>query len=34
LAGITIIEARNIQGVKAGGSSSPFVKVRCAGVTQ
>jgi len=28
---ITIVEARNIQGLDAGGTSDPFIKVRCAG---
>ena len=31
LVGMTIIEARNIQGLDGGGTSDPFVKVRCAG---
>ena len=34
LASITIIEARNILGKDWQGTSDPFVKVRCAGVTQ
>ena len=34
LIGITIIEARCIQGKDAAGTSDPFVKVRCAGREQ
>ena len=34
MACITIIEARNIIGKDAADTSDPFVKVRCAGVTQ
>ena len=34
LVGITLIEARNIQGLDAEGTSDPFVKVRCADQVQ
>jgi Ca2+-dependent lipid-binding protein len=34
LVGLTIIEARGIQGVDGGGTSDAFFKVRCAGRTQ
>lgn len=30
LVGITIIEGRNIIGKDSGGTSDPFLKVRCA----
>ena len=30
LVGITIIEARNIVGKDSGGTSDPFLKIRCA----
>jgi len=29
LVGITIVEARNIQGLDSEGTSDPFVKVKC-----
>ena len=34
LVGITIIEARNVYGKDAGGTSDPFVKVKCADQVQ
>ena len=34
LVGITIIEARSIQGKDAAATSDPFVKIRCAGQEQ
>ena len=34
LVGLTIFEARGIQGLDAGGSSDPFLKVKCADQVQ
>ena len=31
LVGVKVIEARNLRGLDYGGTSDPFVKLRCAG---
>mgnify|MGYP000020224068 CR=1 FL=1 len=33
LVGITIIEARNLFGKDAAGTSDPYIKIKCAGQT-